>query len=58
MAGTNELSKQHIWDFLQCNEDVLDEYVLNEVPQEKIARWMTKKESLSDEKAQKSMNNA
>ena len=47
--GSGKL-KHEFWDLLRYNKELLDEYVIAEVPQETIEKWMIRKASLKAKK--------
>ena len=39
----NSVSKQTVWDFLECNEAVLQEYVRDKISKETVMKWLDDK---------------
>ena len=49
IGDRNDLSKQTVWDFLECNEAVLQEYVQKNISEETVMKWLDDKSSVQSE---------
>ena len=41
--SNQDLSRKEVWEFLRYNKEMLEEYVLEEVPQDSLERWIIRK---------------